>query len=138
MAWLSDKLQDTFQKEPQTAICTLVGEESVFSGTLSCPKSIRIDGKFEEAIDCQGDVIVGEKGVIKATISARKIQIMGEVHGPLNAQQSIEIGKTGQVIGDILCPQLFVEEGASYLGKVNTKTIHQNTRYESDGQLAKS
>ncbi len=138
MAWFSDKLQETFQKEPETSISTLIGEESAFSGRLTCQQSIRIDGAFEGEVTCQGDVIIGEKGRIKATITARKIQILGDVQGNLTAEKCLEIGKTGTVIGDILCPQLFVEEGAAYMGKVTTKVIHQTTPYESDGKVAKA
>ena len=49
---------------------TLIGQSTTVKGSLSSNGALRIDGKFEGDIATTADIIVGESGVIAATVAA--------------------------------------------------------------------
>ncbi len=119
-------------------VTTIVGEETHFKGSIESQRSVRIEGTFEGDINCQGEVHVGEKSRVKATIVAKRVVIAGEVIGNVEAVGGMHITKTGRVYGDISGDQLMIEEGAIYKGKVNMDIISSKNAYEGKLQLVKN
>jgi cytoskeletal protein CcmA (bactofilin family) len=108
---------------------TLVGEGSVFEGRIRSEASIRIEGHITGDIECAGDVIVGEKGVVKSNISARDIIIGGSVHGNMVTKGKLTITSTGLLHGNTNAASFIIEEGAVFQGssKMETKTANSGS-----------
>jgi len=66
-----------------------------------------------------GSVTVGPNGRVTADIEAREIAVRGKIKGTLHGRERIQIGRTGQVTGNIVTRRLAVEEGAILSGKVD-------------------
>ena len=124
--------QDKFSND---LINTIIGPETSIKGSLHSQRSIQIDGTVEGEIHCQGDVYVGEKSSVKASIIARSLTVSGEVYGTVETLKGLRISKTGKVYGDITGDQLSVEEGGLYRGKVNMDSISTKNPYEGDFQI---
>lgn len=119
----SDFMKFPFKKYENTLVSTLIAEDCHIKGTIHSQQSIRIDGSFEGEINSQGEIVVGEKGKVKATLIAKTVIIAGEVTGNIEAIKGLYIRKTGKVYGDVSGDQLFVEEGGLYRGKVNMDVV---------------
>ncbi|NQY73648.1 MAG: polymer-forming cytoskeletal protein [Candidatus Margulisbacteria bacterium] len=122
----------------QNVVSTLIGEESEFKGTIQSIGSVHIEGKLEGEIRSQGEVYVGLKSKVKASIYGKRVIIAGEVTGNIEALNGLKICTTGRVYGDISGDRLIVEEGAIYKGKVNMDIISSKNLYEGNFELVKA
>lgn len=95
---------------------TIIGKDTSFKGSLQAGGTLRIDGYFEGEITTKGNIVVGENGVIKATIKGRNCTVAGEVNGDISAEQKLEIVSSGKVNGNIQCENLIIGEGAVFHG----------------------
>jgi cytoskeletal protein CcmA (bactofilin family) len=59
---------------------------------------------------------VGDKGVIKADITAGAVVVHGEVVGNIVATERVELRGHARLFGDIEAPVVVVEEGALFEG----------------------
>lgn len=95
---------------------TIIGKETKLKGSLQAVGTVRIDGHYEGDITTQGNVIVGENGIVKANIKARNCIVAGEVSGDIAVDQKLEIVSSGKITGNIQCENLLIGEGAVFHG----------------------
>lgn len=93
-----------------------LGEDTVFSGTLSFNGVVRIDGQMTGEVHTDDTLIVGEKGTLEADIIAGTVICRGKIKGTIKASKRIEIHANSEVIGSIAAPSLLVEDGALFDG----------------------
>jgi cytoskeletal protein CcmA (bactofilin family) len=79
---------------------SFIGSGTEFQGELNVKGNLRVEGQFDGKVNA-AFVILGETGVIKGEVSAKKIIIEGKVEGNLRVQEIVEIKATGKVLGDI-------------------------------------
>jgi cytoskeletal protein CcmA (bactofilin family) len=99
-------------------INSTIGEGSVFEGKFYISGSLRIDGKFEGEIKTDEELVVGEHGKVKTDIVAKSVVVAGTVIGNINASQEIKLLQTAKVLGDIITPKIFIEDGVVTFGTV--------------------
>lgn len=102
--------------EVSKEIETIIGENTVFQGTIKTKGSIRIDGRLEGNIIEAAHVIVGTKGYVQGDINAQSVVIGGKVNGNITAIESIEVQPGAQLLGDIHTSSLAIGEGAIFEG----------------------
>jgi len=95
---------------------TIIGENTLFQGTIKSKGSVRIDGRLEGSIVEASQVIVGAKGYVQGDITAHSVIIGGKVNGNVTAVESIEIQPGAQLLGDIHTSTLSIGEGAVFEG----------------------
>ena len=93
-----------------------LGEDTVFSGSLSFNGAVRIDGKMDGTINTDDTLIIGENGVLEADITAGTVICRGKIKGTIKASKRIEIHNNSVVVGAISAPALLVEDGALFDG----------------------
>ena len=96
---------------------TLIGKRAVINGDVTGKGNYKIDGTVTGNIKIKGDLITGEKSVIKGDICAKNIIIAGTVTGDVEALGQLTIKHTGIITGDQKCGSLIVEEGSRVTGK---------------------
>ena len=97
---------------------TFLDASTDFSGKLRCTESLRIDGRVEGEVHCEHAVVVGESGVVHASIEADSVVIAGQVKGDINARSKITLDKTACVTGDLCTPGIVIQEGAKLEGRI--------------------
>jgi cytoskeletal protein CcmA (bactofilin family) len=75
-----------------------------------------INGKFRGEITSTDSLIIGDKGVVNATVRAGIVLINGEVVGNVFASERVELRGAAKVQGDIESPVVVVEEGVLFDG----------------------
>jgi cytoskeletal protein CcmA (bactofilin family) len=91
----------------------------LIKGEIHGREDLYIDGEVQGAIHLsEGRVTVGPHGKISANVDAREIIVRGKVKGALHARERVEVGRTGEIHGDIATARLAIEEGAQIHSKV--------------------
>ena len=62
-----------------------MGEDAVFKGVLTFSGTVRVDGRLEGEVQTEDTLIVGEKGVLEADISAGTVVCKGKITGSIKA-----------------------------------------------------
>jgi cytoskeletal protein CcmA (bactofilin family) len=96
---------------------TVIGEGAQLKGVIESTGVLRIDGHFEGQIDHAGELIVGPRGRIVATVKAKSMAIAGEVRGDVTTEAKLEIMSSGCLIGNSHAGQLVVHEGGKFHGR---------------------
>ncbi|MEW6622382.1 MAG: polymer-forming cytoskeletal protein [Bacillota bacterium] len=97
-------------------IDTIIGKGTAFHGNIKAEGTLRVDGKIEGEIESQGDILIGESGVVIGGIKARNILVAGIIKGDVVISGRIEIASSGKLEGDINTSSLIIDEGALFQG----------------------
>ena len=95
---------------------TLIGHTTTLKGSLTSSGALRIDGQFEGDIATTADLIIGEAGQVKATISAKNAMVAGIVTGNMDVNDKLELLPSAKVVGDLKVGTLIIGEGAVFKG----------------------
>ena len=101
---------------PRTA--TYIEEGCTLSGQLQFQSGVRIDGRVEGEVRARGTVVVGESGVVEASIFADIVVVLGEVDGDITAQTLVALHKGARVRSDISTAGIVVEPGSNFRGSI--------------------
>jgi cytoskeletal protein CcmA (bactofilin family) len=99
-------------------LTAFIDQGSEFEGKLSFRDTVRIDGSFTGEISSENTLIVGESGKIHATIKSVCVMVSGHVDGDIQASSQIVLHKSAVVTGDLVAPNIVMEEGAQLNGNV--------------------
>ena len=128
-------------RKPITLIATLFGLDSIPGTTegeapavsalasfsrqesragVDTTQEFYIDGELEHRVEMKGKhLIVGLNTKVKADLAARVITIFGQVQGRVHVTERIEIRKTGFLEGELITPQIIIEDGAVFRGSID-------------------
>ena len=96
---------------------SIIGEGSEFVGEFKVDGLIRIDGKFKGLINTNGKVLVGKTGTVDTDIRAKIVVLVGTINGSVYASERVILLATSKLYGDIVTPNLVLEDGALFHGK---------------------
>jgi cytoskeletal protein CcmA (bactofilin family) len=97
-------------------LSAFIDESSEIEGRYTFSGTVMLNGKFKGEIVSTDTLIVGEKGVVKATIHAGTVVVSGEVVGTVVASERLDLRATARLFGDAETPALVVDEGAVFDG----------------------
>lgn len=98
---------------------TVIGSDVVFRGELIAGGNIHIHGILEGSIARQtNNVVIGEKGRVRALVHANTIRIQGQVDGDIYGEDFVELMSGARVNGNIYCECVRIEKGAKFNGTV--------------------
>ena len=101
-----------------TDLRSFLGEGTIITGEIKFSEIMRVDAEINGTVTSDnGNLLVMEKGRIKATVQAGTIEVSGIIEGTVTARTSVKIHPTGRVFGDIYTPSLIIENGAVFDGK---------------------
>jgi cytoskeletal protein CcmA (bactofilin family) len=106
---------------------TIIGLNSEIEGSVLSKGSVRIDGKLNGDVSIEGNLIVGDQGLLKGNVKAKNIMVAGELIGNVAAKEKIEINKSGKLSGDILSKFIVIEDGAQFTGHCKMETEESKT-----------
>ena len=97
-------------------LTAFIDEGSEIEGKYTFSGTVVLNGKFQGEIASTDTLIIGEKGVVNATIRAGSVLISGEVVGNVLATERVELRGTARVFGDLEAPVVMIEEGVLFEG----------------------
>src|SRR3984957_14615411 len=91
----------------------------LIKGEIRGREDLYIDGEVQGSIHLsEGRVTIGPHGKISADVDAREVIVRGTVKGAVRGRERVEIGRTGEIRGDIATVRIAIEEGAQIHSKV--------------------
>ena len=100
---------------------TIVGKDTIITGTLDIKGSLRVDGQVKGKILCSDCVTIGATGFVEADIESDTTVVAGKMHGNVMAREKIELQAKCEMEGDIKAKSLVIEQGAMFCGGCNMK-----------------
>ena len=86
-------------------------------GELRFENSFRVHGRFKGTVESDGQLIVGEGGVVEGVVAVGELHVSGRLEGRVQTSRRTEIGAKGRVEGEIHAPVLVIESGAFFQGQ---------------------
>jgi len=105
-----------FKRIDEDEIDTILAEDIDFAGTLTFQKPLMIKGKFRGEIKATGDLFIGEKAIVEASIEANNVSVKGKVKGNVSAFSRVELYASATLDGDITAPDIAMESGCDFNG----------------------
>jgi cytoskeletal protein CcmA (bactofilin family) len=99
---------------------TVIGSSAVVRGRVTGSGDLEILGRVEGDISVSGDVHVDTRGMVGASIHARRIVVKGAVKGDLVAEESLLLESGARVVGDLRAPRIQIAVGGLVKGHVQT------------------
>ena len=114
MSWLGKK------KSPP--IRGLVGEGTVIQGHVRFVEGLRIDGEVHGDVIALGEgtslLVISENARVHGKVKAGHVIINGEVRGPIQADELLELQPKARVLGDVRYELLEMHQGAKIEGEL--------------------
>jgi cytoskeletal protein CcmA (bactofilin family) len=108
--------KNTIEETPLSGNVNRICEGTEIKGSVKSSTDFRIDGKIEGNLQCEGKVIIGEKGYIKGEIVSKNMEISGRVEGTILVEGLLSLKSTAVVDGEITTNKLVIEVGAIFNG----------------------
>ncbi len=103
-------------------IKSLIGEGVVVRGEIRFTDGLRIDGEVQGDVLSEGDtrsiVVISENARVHGRVSAHHVIINGEVQGPVQSAELLELQPKARVSGDIRYDVLEMHPGAVVDGEL--------------------
>lgn len=100
---------------------TIIGKDSVITGTIDIKGPLRVDGKIKGQVHCSDTVTVGIGGELEAEVNCRNASISGKVIGNIIATEKVELQAKAEIEGDLKTKSLVIEQGAIFSGSCHMK-----------------
>jgi cytoskeletal protein CcmA (bactofilin family) len=99
-----------------TNLSAYIDEASEIEGKYVFSGTVMLNGKFSGEISSKDTLIIGDKGVVNASIRAGIVLVSGEVVGNILGGERVELRATAKVFGDVEAPVVVLEEGVLFEG----------------------
>jgi len=96
---------------------TIVGVNVELKGSLKNRGPIHIHGTVIGDVSSDSLVVIGETAVVTGPITARQVDVQGQVNGSITAEEQIELQPKCVVKGDLITGRLSIKPGAIFIGK---------------------
>lgn len=111
-----------FGKRKQPPIRTLIGEGTVIQGELRFIDGLRVDGEVQGDVIAAGGetsmLVISERARVAGKVRAGHVIINGEVCGPVQSDELLELQPKARIVGDVRYELLEMQQGATIDGEL--------------------
>lgn len=97
-------------------LTAFLDEGSEIEGKYTFSGTVLLNGKFQGEIASPDTLIIGERGVVNASVRAGTLVVNGELVGNVHASERVELSGKARVFGDLESPIIVLEEGVMFEG----------------------
>jgi cytoskeletal protein CcmA (bactofilin family) len=105
--------------QPSSGGGTFIGPNLTIDGTISGSEPVLIEGTVRGKVNLSGELRIGTKGRVEATVHAKNVTVEGKLTGDVSADDKVELIASATVDGNIKAPKILVAEGARFRGSVD-------------------
>jgi len=88
-------------------------------GSIKFTNELVFDGNLDGNVSsAEGILIVGENASLRGDVKTKTVILKGTVNGNITVQERCELHANAQLIGDLKAVRLSLEDGATFLGKL--------------------
>ncbi len=97
-----------------------IGEGVVIQGTFSVPGKAEIHGTVNGELKAD-NLLVGLQGKITGTVTAREMDVLGEINKEIHCEEYLHIRASGMVSGTLEYSDMEIERGGKFAGSMIQK-----------------
>jgi cytoskeletal protein CcmA (bactofilin family) len=105
----------------------VIGDGVVVKGTFTVPSKAIINGVIEGDLTAE-EVLIGPTGKITGRVSAKVIDVRGQLHNTIISEKSLIVRSTGKIAGKVQYSEIEIEKGGEIEGTlsqgVDGPTLH--------------
>ncbi len=102
---------------------TAIGVDTVFKGSITTNKPIRIDGHYEGDITSDNLIIITETGFFSGDMKCHELQIQGKGEGSVMCTSLMQFSETGSFKGNIATKDIILVKGSQIDGKIDMASM---------------
>jgi cytoskeletal protein CcmA (bactofilin family) len=88
----------------------VIGDGVVVKGTFTVPSKAIINGVIEGDLTAE-EVLIGPTGKITGRVSAKVIDVRGQLHNTIISEKSLIVRSTGKIAGKVQYSEIEIEKG---------------------------
>jgi len=108
------------RKKPPVEVRGFLDDGTEVIGDLRFSDVLHLHGRIKGRVISDGELIVGEKGVIEGDVEVGILTLGGMLIGNIIAKKKAHFLNTARIRGDVTTPILRVDEGAVWEGSITT------------------
>ncbi|HNX49818.1 MAG TPA: polymer-forming cytoskeletal protein [Thermoanaerobaculaceae bacterium] len=105
-------------KKPGGTLNGFLDQGCSIKGDIVFSDLLRVHGQATGTVRSDGELLVGEGGVVEGEIMVARLVVAGTVRGSVKARERLVVHRSGRVTADISTPILVVDEGGVVEGTV--------------------
>lgn len=98
---------------------SIISEGIVVTGNIEAAEDMIVCGKVDGEIASSRTVLIEQGGIVKGQIRAETVVIHGTMVGDVRTHTITQLSKVGRMVGNIFSPQVLLEDGGSFRGKID-------------------
>lgn len=108
---------------------SILGNAVQLEGVLRGEDDVVLNGKLRGRIELPKNALtIGLEGCLEGEILAEVVTVEGAVKGDIKASERVILRRTAQILGNISCEKIIMEEGARVNGAIDMSAPEQMTR----------
>jgi cytoskeletal protein CcmA (bactofilin family) len=96
----------------------VIGDGVVVKGAFTVPSKAVINGVIEGDLTAE-EVLIGPTGRITGRVSAKIIDVRGQLHNTIVSEKSLIVRSTGKIVGKIHYSEIEIEKGGEIEGALS-------------------
>ena len=96
----------------------VIGDGVVVKGTFTVPSKAIINGVIEGDLTAE-EVLIGPTGKITGRVSAKVIDVRGQLHNTIISEKSLIVRATGKIAGKVQYSEIEIEKGGEIEGTLS-------------------
>ena len=97
-----------------------MGKAVKIVGQIFSKEDLYVDGEVEGTVEAtEHKLTIGPNGIVKASVKAREVVVLGSISGNVEATEKLEIRKEAKLVGDIKTARIIIEDGAYFKGSID-------------------
>jgi cytoskeletal protein CcmA (bactofilin family) len=101
----------------------LVDQGCTIHGDVAFNELLRVHGHTMGTVKSDGELLVGEGGVVEGEIVVGRLVVAGTVRGTVRVRERLVVHGTGRVHAEVHAPILVVDEGGVLDGQVKMEKV---------------
>ncbi|WP_410498962.1 bactofilin family protein [Chitinibacter sp. S2-10] len=110
------------KKKGSTKIDSLIGHGTTMTGDVQFAGGLRVDGVIIGNVSMadakNGTLVISEKARIEGKVQCSHLILNGEIRGPIEVSQYVELQAKSRIIGDLAYKTLEMHPGAIIEGRL--------------------
>ena len=96
---------------------TIIAGNCVLDSNLKSDENLKIYGKIDGDVNVNGDVVIGETGVVLGKVNADNLLLEGTVEGNVTCKNTLKLTSSAKLNGDAHVKNFSSQEGCLFAGK---------------------
>jgi cytoskeletal protein CcmA (bactofilin family) len=96
----------------------VIGDGVIVKGTFTVPSKAIINGVIEGDLTAE-EVLIGPTGKITGRVSAKVIDVRGQLHNTIISEKSLIVRATGKIAGKVQYSEIEIEKGGEIEGTLS-------------------